>query len=301
MWFPGMATPHDPPVTDTNDTSSGTSSLIGLLKGLLSQAQGTGPAGKAQPAVLYDGDGHPIGGVPGQAAPGAALQVGGTDGADLRALGVDTHGSAAARILDPGGVNTLAVNADGSTNSKLTASSATIGVVIPSFSNGSQWQPASAAPDTGATGATIGPVAPWLFNGTTFDSQQNNTQGTLLASAARTANTVSPTMTNYNGQRVTMFLYVSAASGTGGLDVRIIGVDPQNTGQVYALDAPLSTRVTAIGAYVFMLGPGLTSSGPISGSQVEKITSSNLPRTWYAEVTVGDSTSYTYSLSYAAG
>lgn len=44
-----MGTPNDPPVTDPNDTSSGTSSLIGLLKGLLLQNQGGGPANTAQP------------------------------------------------------------------------------------------------------------------------------------------------------------------------------------------------------------------------------------------------------------
>jgi hypothetical protein len=86
---------QDPAITDPT-LASGQVSLIALLKGLLTQAQGGGPAGKAQPAVLYGPNGQP--------------------------LNLDAHGSAATRVVDPAGVNVLAVNADGTINSKLAGS-----------------------------------------------------------------------------------------------------------------------------------------------------------------------------------
>jgi hypothetical protein len=51
-WYPWMGTPDDLPVTNPQDVTSGRSSLIALLKGLLLQAQGGGPVGKALPAAL---------------------------------------------------------------------------------------------------------------------------------------------------------------------------------------------------------------------------------------------------------
>jgi hypothetical protein len=132
-----------------------------------------------------------------------------------------------------------------------------------------------------------------LFNGSTWDQQRNNTQGTLLASAARTSTTVSPTQTNYNARGVQVVLRVTSVSGTGGLQVSIQGQDSASSAW-YMLNA-LPSAVTSTGTYVYELYPGI---GSASG-QITQRTSGTLPRTWNAVVTHGDSSSYTYSLGYS--
>jgi len=44
------------------------------------------------PVILYDASGNPISTTPGSAAPGSAIQIGGTDGSALRALSTDSSG-----------------------------------------------------------------------------------------------------------------------------------------------------------------------------------------------------------------
>src|SRR4051812_21405518 len=51
-----------------------------------------------------------------------------------------------------------------------------------------------------AANAGIVAAAPELFNETTFDRQRGNTEVTLLASAARTTSTGTPTQTNWNAR-----------------------------------------------------------------------------------------------------
>ncbi len=136
------------------------------------------------------------------------------------------------------------------------------------------------------------------YNGATFDRWRNNMQGTLLASAARTATTSSPQQINYNARGIMLFLNISAASGTGGLIVRLLGIDP-----ISGNDAELNTDITAItatGLYLFELYPGSSSAGASGASKVNQRISASLPRTWYAKIVAGDSSSYTYSLGYSS-
>jgi hypothetical protein len=63
------------------------------------------------------------------------------------------------------------------------------------------------------------------FNGINWDRERNNTQGTLLASAARTATATSPNQTNYNAKGVQLTIDVTAVSGTGGLILVLQGID----------------------------------------------------------------------------
>lgn len=130
------------------------------------------------------------------------------------------------------------------------------------------------------------------YNNATWDRWRNNTQGTLLASAARTTTTGSPTQTNYNAKGVLVVLDVTAASGTGGLQPTIRGLDPV-TAKVCALTiAP--TAITATGTYVFEIYPGSTGTGGV----VTQRTSGVLPRTWVVNIQHGDASSYTYSVGY---
>ncbi len=124
--------------------------------------------------------------------------------------------------------------------------------------------------------------------GTVFDAWHNNLQAILLASAARTATTSTANQTNYNARGVHVYLKVTAASGTGGLSVRIVERNADGSAAAYLNAAP--TAVTAVGDYVYELYPGASGAG----TNVPQRTSGALARTWYVEVTHGDASSYTY-------
>lgn len=140
-----------------------------------------------------------------------------------------------------------------------------------------------------ATGATGVPeVRPYRYNGTTWDMERNNVDSTLLASAARTVTTNSADFVNYNGRMVMVWLNVTVASGTGGLQVQVQGKDPVSAAY-YALNvAP--TAVIATGTTMYVIGPGVT------GGNATQATQCPLPRVWRVAVTVGDASSYTYSV-----
>ncbi|WP_201319130.1 hypothetical protein, partial [Paenibacillus sp. EPM92] len=131
-------------------------------------------------------------------------------------------------------------------------------------------------------------------NGATWDNWRNNTQGTLLASAPRTAITASPVQTNYNARGVLIHLYVSAASGTGGLTLRIAGYDPVTGFTMYLNSTP--TAITATGISGYMLYPGIALGTTVNMNQVIGVA---LPRTWKVDVFHGDTSSYTYSVGFS--
>lgn len=141
------------------------------------------------------------------------------------------------------------------------------------------------------------PVSLSLFNGSTFDKQLNNTQGILLASAARTASTGSANQTNYNARGVHVCLDITAASGTGGLMVRVQGID-LISGNFYSLNGS-PTGIIATGTYDYEFYPGSTQGSVAGSNNVNGRYQTALPRIWKAQINVGDSSSYTYSLSYA--
>lgn len=162
------------------------------------------------------------------------------------------------------------------------------------------WPPAAALADGAANPTTplVGGAQLGLNAGGTWDRWRANLEGTLLASAARTALAQAPVQTNYNGRGVLLFLNVTAASGTGGLSVRLQAVDPLSGTAALANGGP--TLVTATGLYAYEFYPGGLSAAPSTsaGFVVQRV-SCALPRSWSAVVNVGDASSYTYSLGYA--
>lgn len=113
----------------------------------------------------------------------------------------------------------------------------------------------------------------------------------LLPSEARTTAYQSRILEADVEAGVMVFLDVTSASGTGGLTVRINAHD-QVSGNAVALNtAP--TAITATGTYTYALYP----FGAISGN-VTQATSAYLPRLFSVSVSVGNSSSYTYSLGY---
>ncbi len=146
----------------------------------------------------------------------------------------------------------------------------------------------------GATNPTLLSMSsfPSLFNGTTWDRWRNNFEGTALISAARTGTTNSADIINYNGRGVTLFLNVTAASGTGGLTVNIQVKDPVSGSYFTAYAAAAAVITTGLKAYNAF--PGAAGAGNYTNT-----VNFQIPRTFRIGVTVGDSSSYTYSIGYA--
>lgn len=138
---------------------------------------------------------------------------------------------------------------------------------------------------------------PLSYNGATWDMQRGNTEGTLLASAARTATTVSAVQTNHNARGVLIHLNITEASGLGGLRVHIESVDPVSGG--FAWLNPNPTAITATGLYLYEVSPGGSTAGAAGAGIVNQRTAGSVPRFWRVNVEHGDVTSYTYSLGYS--
>lgn len=112
-----------------------------------------------------------------------------------------------------------------------------------------------------------------------------------LPSAARTATTNSPVIANRRHTGVLVVLSVTAASGTGGLTLKISGQDP-TSGNYFDLLVD-GSAVTATGTYAFEVNP----SDGAAAQGVRAAVSRHLPSAFRVTVTHGDSSSYTYSVT----
>lgn len=182
-----------------------------------------------------------------------------------------------------------AVNPDGSTNVQLTGSNV---VQLKLSDSGVSLYSANGTQDS-SSALGISANGMYVFNGSTWDRVRNNMQGTLLASAARTATTNTSNQTNYNAKGIMLFLNITVASGTGGVKPRIFPIDPVSGVSGNQLNAD-PAFITANGLYVFELYPGVSSGGGL-----QQVQSGVLPRNFLVSIVHGDSTSYTYSLGYA--
>ena len=155
-------------------------------------------------------------------------------------------------------------------------------------------QGANALPVQGPTAAGQPAVAnPQLIAGLdgsgNIQAETLNQDLTLLASAARTTTTTSADQTNQNARGVVVYVNVTAASGTGGLQLAIQGKDPVSGG--YKTLNTLPTAITATGLYVYELYPGCSTTGNLAAVYAQV-----LPRTWRIQMNAGDGSSYTYSI-----
>lgn len=140
-------------------------------------------------------------------------------------------------------------------------------------------------------------VAPTTYNGTNHDRVRGNLQGTLLASAARTTTTTSPTQTNHNARGAIVAVRVTTA-GTGFLNVKICWLDPVSS-EVILLDSSLfaTAEITpGTGAFRYAVFPG-ADVGNVTGFKAAS--SLPLPRSWYVTVTPSNGSSWTYGVYYS--
>lgn len=130
-----------------------------------------------------------------------------------------------------------------------------------------------------------------LADGTVnVDTELGTVEGTALVSAARTASTASADIINPSCRGIMIFLDISIASGTGGLQVTLQVKNPI-TG-AYSQVNPSPAAITIITPAVYVIYPGAT------GGNVNQVTGEPIPRTFRIRVVHGDATSYTYSVSY---
>ncbi len=87
-----------------------------------------------------------------------------------------------------------------------------------------------------------------------------------------------------------VFLNITAASGTGGLTPTLLFKDPGSGN--YDTIVSMGSAKTAIGTYSYMIYP--SNSMIADSGAAENIM---LPRTFAIKIAVGDSSSYTYSVS----
>ncbi len=131
-------------------------------------------------------------------------------------------------------------------------------------------------------------VANQLYNGATLDLMRNNTEGTALASVARTATTSSSDIINYNARGIAIFFNVSLSNATS-LTLSVQEKDPISGSYATLYSA---TAVTTTGMRLYTIYPGINSGGT-------QAYQSAIGRTLRITVTHGDSNSNTYSVGYS--
>ena len=118
-------------------------------------------------------------------------------------------------------------------------------------------------------------------------------EGTLLASAARTATTVaSPPNPDKWHRGVRLFLNFTVQAGAETITPQVEWVDPVS-GNARAITA--FAAVSATGTYVYELHPGSLETAATANHEVQ---GGSLPQSWQVRVTHSASGSHTYSLGY---
>lgn len=206
-----------------------------------------------------------IAGATGAAVPAGGIQAAGSDGTNLQPLYMVSQGS------NPPDAQKL------------------LGSALIMAGSGAAWARLSTngALTAGNTGANMLPAGVWLYSGSGFDQERNNTEASPVTSAARTTSGNSADITVYNGAMLAVFLDSAAGTGTTPtLDVTVKVKDPAS-GKYFTVGT--FTQVTDAGASTQSLFIG-------AGADTEFIT-----RTYRIEwVITGTTPSFTFSVGVAA-
>lgn len=141
-----------------------------------------------------------------------------------------------------------------------------------------------------------------LFNGTTWDRARGVTEGTLLASAARTATTNSADQTNYNAQGVVVSVdFTATPNNAETFTLAIQAKDPVSAKYV-TITAFAALTSSGLGAtpttetYLYSLYPGAAETAATAKHEVQALA---LPRTWRISAIHSAAGSWTYSVGYS--
>jgi len=129
------------------------------------------------------------------------------------------------------------------------------------------------------------------FNETGWDRWRNNTEAAILASGTRTVTGNSSDQRNYNARGITLFIDVTAVSGTSPtLDIYVQGKDPV-TGKYFNIAK--SVTITSVQATGLIVYPGVTDVF----AMVDAENDVPLPRTWRIRYVIGGTNpSFTFSV-----
>ena len=127
---------------------------------------------------------------------------------------------------------------------------------------------------------------------------ENPVYGTLLASASRSVATTSSAIEVKPGQHLTLFFSITVVSGTGGLTLQVQQQDP-TTGTWYTVANDSAARTTVI-AFEYQIGAAAARGGGMSnvsalGYQLQLMGPVRI------NISVGDASAYTYSVTYIVG
>lgn len=122
------------------------------------------------------------------------------------------------------------------------------------------------------------------------EALRNNTEVTLLASAARTATEASADQTNVNARGVIITVDVTAVSATPSITMDIEHKDVASS--AYESLLLTSSAITATGTHTYIVYPGIGAAS----DDVVQVAGFPLGRTWRVNVTHGDADSITYSV-----
>ena len=143
-----------------------------------------------------------------------------------------------------------------------------------------------AVSSTGNNSRLVTNARNWLYNGASFDRARNNTDLTILSSAARTATNQSADFTNYNGRGLHLVIDATAIAATPSVVFTIQGKDAIS-GKYYTILT--SAAVTAVSTTILRVFPGATAAANTVANDI-------LPRVWRIDATHGDADSITYSV-----
>ena len=160
----------------------------------------------------------------------------------------------------------------------------------------SDYNRAQSAAADGLSGTTLYGAGNALFNGTSYDRQRGNEEGTALASAARTAQTASSTIVNYNGKYLQVIVNITADPSTASITPSLRYVDPVSGNPVTFWTA--AAALTAVGVYSYIFGPGILAGAVASHTEGAN---TPIPRSWVFRMNVADAESMTYSVAYVHG
>lgn len=124
------------------------------------------------------------------------------------------------------------------------------------------------------------------FNGTTFDRERNNTDITVLTSAARTLSIDSADLTNHNARGMHLVIDVTAITGAPSIVITIQGKDILS-GKYYTI--LVSAAINAVGTTILRVYPALTAAANLISNDI-------LTRTWRVSVVNANADSITYSV-----
>lgn len=200
------------------------------------------------------------------------------------------------KLLDSAGELITTTNAlPTSLTGSIPTGSNTIGAVVQRDTAGNAIQSASVAGLATALAANVMASGMYATNGGTMDAWRNNTEGTLLASAARTVDTSSGVQTNYNAKGVAVTLNVTGnPGGAETLSLILFYDDPASSSTIYV--AVTGVVITAAnGIRTLIVYPGAVET--IANSEVW-VQGVPVGRNWGAIVDHSGAGSWTYSLGY---